>query len=49
MVRTFVALCLASVAYQKRVVDVLERALAGAEPRPLQRWTERVLPALRAI
>ena len=47
MVRTFVALCLASVAYQKRVVDVLERALAGAEPRTLQRWTEIVLPALK--
>jgi hypothetical protein len=47
MVRTFVALCLASVAYQKRVVDVLERALAGAEPRTLQRWTELVLPALK--
>ena len=47
MVRTFVALCLASVAYQKRVVDVLEKALASAEPRTLQRWTELVLPALK--
>lgn len=47
MVRTFVALCLASVAYQKRVVDVLEKALAEAEPRTLQRWTELVLPALK--
>jgi hypothetical protein len=47
MVRTFVALCLASVAYQKRVVDVLEKALATAEPRTLQRWTELVLPALK--
>jgi hypothetical protein len=47
MVRTFVALCLASVAYQKRVVDVLEKALGEAEPRTLQRWTELVLPALK--
>jgi hypothetical protein len=47
MVRTFVGLCLASVAYQKRVVDVFERALASAEPRTLQRWTELVLPALK--
>jgi hypothetical protein len=47
MVRTFVALCLASVAYQRRVVDVLERALSSAEPRTLQRWTELVLPALK--
>ncbi len=47
MVRTFVALCVASVAYQRRVVDVLERALAGAEPKTLVRWTELVLPALK--
>jgi hypothetical protein len=47
MVRTFVALCLASVAYQKRVVDVLEKALIGADPKTLARWTEIVLPALK--
>jgi hypothetical protein len=47
IVRTLVALCLASVAYQRRVVDVLERALSGAEPKTLQRWTEVVLPALK--
>lgn len=47
IVRTLVALCLASVAYQRRVVDVLEKALAGAEPKTLQRWTEVVLPALK--
>jgi hypothetical protein len=47
MVRTFVALCIASVAYQKRVIDVLERALAGADPKTLLRWTEIVLPALK--
>jgi hypothetical protein len=47
MVRTFVALCVASVAYQRRVVDVLEKALQGAEPKTLVRWTELVLPALK--
>jgi hypothetical protein len=47
IVRTLVALCLASVAYQRRVVDVLEKALGGAEPKTLQRWTEVVLPALK--
>ena len=47
MVRTFVALCIASVAYQKRVIEVLEKALAGAEPKTLLRWTELVLPALK--
>jgi hypothetical protein len=47
MVRTFVALCIASVAYQKRVIDVLEKALGGAEPKTLLRWTELVLPALK--
>jgi hypothetical protein len=47
MVRTFVALCIASVAYQKRVIDVLEKALTGAEPKTLLRWTELVLPALK--
>src|SRR5262249_40933878 len=47
MVRTFVALCIASVAYQRRVVDVLEKALLGVEPKTLVRWTELVLPALK--
>jgi hypothetical protein len=47
MVRTFVALCVASVAYQRRVIDVLELALSGAEAKTLQRWTELVLPALK--
>lgn len=46
-VRTFVALCLASVAYQKRVVDVFEKALGTAEPKTLIRFTELVLPALK--
>jgi hypothetical protein len=47
IVLTFAALCSASIAYQKRVVDVLERALGSAEPRTLQRWSEAVLPALK--
>lgn len=47
MVRIFVALCIASVAYQKRVIDVLEGALAQTDPKTLQRWTELVLPALK--
>jgi hypothetical protein len=47
IVLTFAALCSASIAYQKRVVDVLERALGAAEPRTLQRWSEQVLPALK--
>ena len=47
MVRTFVALCVASVAYQRRVIDVLEAALTGADPKTLPRWTELVLPALK--
>lgn len=47
MVRTFVALCVASVAYQRRVIDVLETALTGADAKTLQRWTELVLPALK--
>ena len=47
MVRVFIALCVASVAYQRRVIDVLEKALAGAEPKTLVAWTELALPALK--
>jgi hypothetical protein len=47
IVQTYVALCTASVAYQKRVIDVLERALADADPKTLVGWTEAVLPALK--
>lgn len=46
-VRTFVALCTASIAYQKRLIDVLEQALDGADDKTLARWTELVLPALK--
>jgi hypothetical protein len=47
IVRTFTALCAASVAYQKRLEPGLTRALREAEPKMLSRWTETVLPALK--
>lgn len=47
LVRTFAALCIASVAYQKRLEAVIEEALAGADAKHLQRWTDIVLPALK--
>ncbi|MGB0678168.1 MAG: hypothetical protein ACPGUV_00735 [Polyangiales bacterium] len=47
LVRTFAALCAASVAYQKRLEPVLTVALEGAEGKTLLRWTQTVLPALK--
>ena len=47
IVRTFAALCAASVAYQKRLEPALKTALAGADPKTLATWTEIVLPALK--
>ncbi len=47
LVRTFAALCTASVAYQKRLEGVLNKALAEADAKTLQKWTEIVLPALQ--
>lgn len=47
LVRTFAALCSASVAYQKRLEPVLDLALGQADPKTLARWTEIVLPALK--
>jgi len=47
LVRTFAALCTASVAYQKRLEPVLTRALDVAEGKALLKWTETVLPALK--
>jgi hypothetical protein len=47
MVNTFAALCIASVAYQKRLEPVLELALSTADPKTLLKWTEIVLPALK--
>ena len=47
LVRTFAALCAASVAYQKRLEPVLTKALNYGEGKTLLRWTETVLPALK--
>ncbi|HKU38574.1 MAG TPA: hypothetical protein VJR89_10520 [Polyangiales bacterium] len=47
LVRTFVSLCLASVTYQKRLIDVFEQALREADPKTLVRWVELILPALK--
>lgn len=47
LVRTFAALCTASVAYQKRLEPVLTFALEHADGKVLQRWTETILPALK--
>jgi hypothetical protein len=47
LVRTFVALCLASVTYQKRLIDIFEAALRHADPKQLASWVEHILPALK--
>ena len=47
LVRTFISLCLASIAYQKRLEPALARALQEADPKTLAKWTELVLPALK--
>ncbi|HEY8430991.1 MAG TPA: hypothetical protein VIL20_21580 [Sandaracinaceae bacterium] len=47
LVRTFAGLCIASVAYQKRLEGVLNKALAEADAKTLAKWTEIVLPALK--
>ncbi|MBX3248190.1 MAG: hypothetical protein KF901_13505 [Myxococcales bacterium] len=47
LVRTFANLCIASVAYQKRLEPVLTQALQGADGKTLHRWSEIVLPALK--
>jgi hypothetical protein len=47
LVRTFVALCVASVTYQKRLIDSFELALRTAQPHQLTAWVEHVLPALK--
>lgn len=47
LMQTFAALCLASVAYQKRLEEVLDEALGHADPKTLQRWCETILPALK--
>ncbi|MBC7170879.1 MAG: hypothetical protein H5U40_00540 [Polyangiaceae bacterium] len=47
LVRTFAALCTASVAYQKRLEPVLTHALGEADGKMLFRWSQIVLPALK--
>ncbi len=47
LVKTFAALCTASVAYQKRLEPVLTLALNGAGGKTLLAWTQIVLPALK--
>ena len=47
LVRTFVALCVASVTYQKRLIDSFELSLRTARPEQLAAWAEHILPALK--
>jgi hypothetical protein len=47
LVRTFVALCVASVTYQKRLIENFELALRTADEKHLVGWTEHILPALK--
>jgi len=47
LVRTFAALCAASVAYQRRLEPVLKQALGEAGSKILVEWTKAVLPALK--
>jgi len=47
LVKTFAALCTASVAYQKRLEPVLTLALKGADGKTLLAWSQIVLPALK--
>lgn len=47
IVRTFVALCVASVTYQKRLIANFELALRTADAKQLTAWTEHILPALK--
>ena len=47
LVRTFVALCVASVTYQKRLIESFELALRTADPTQLPAWVGHILPALK--
>lgn len=47
LVRTFSALCTASVAYQQRLEPVLTQALDEADGKTLLVWSQVVLPALK--
>ncbi len=47
LVRTFSALCAASVAYQKRLEPTLTEALRTCDGKSLVRWSQTVLPSLK--
>jgi predicted negative regulator of RcsB-dependent stress response len=47
LLRTFVGLCLASVTYQRRLIDVFQRALQKADDTLLPDWSAVILPALK--
>lgn len=47
MLRTWAALCGASIAYQARLADGIEHALIGASVKDLPRWAEIALPVLK--
>lgn len=47
ILRTWVALCSASIAYQARLVGAIEEALESADPKALARWAILALPALK--
>jgi hypothetical protein len=47
LVRTFIALCVASVTYQKRLIESFELALRTADAKQLPSWVEHILPALK--
>lgn len=47
ILRTWVALCGASIAYQPRLVDAIQAALEGADPKALARWALLALPVLK--
>lgn len=47
IIRTITALCIASVAYQKRVEPLIHRALNGADGKVLLEWSKILLPALK--
>lgn len=47
VMRTFIALCAASVAYQKRLIALFDLALRNAPPQAIAAWTPALLPTLK--
>lgn len=47
IVHTFIALCAASVVYQRRLGGTLSQALAGADMQQLSSWAQLMLPTLK--